>query len=265
MAASTAARLALEFDRQIADLLSVAGGGAGGPVAPRDVRERLLESVFLNAVTALEAFLEGLFFKAVTGAIRTGNVQPVIRFPSEETAWKLVTPPRDRYLGWLPFADTSARARIFLVDGLPFTLLDDRDHLRTRLTEALTLRNMIAHRSDYARQKFDDLVGGRYASAGEYLAAASGASRICEAFLADFARIANGLCAPDEATVVTILGDADALRTGAKVGEGTYDCLGCGTPFIVPAGATRNLSCATCDAPCPACGRTGKTANFRKA
>ena len=187
-----------------------------------------------------------------------------MRFPSEAIAWQIVLPSRDRYLGWLPFADTSARARAFLVDGLPFTRLDDRAQLKSRLNEALAVRNMIAHRSDYARQKFDDFVGGRYATAGEYLAAASGANRICEAFLADFVRIANGLCAPDDASVIMALGSADAINSGAKVGEGAPRMPRMWRRDDRSAGTTRGLACTMCDPPCPVCGRTGRTANFRR-
>lgn len=262
MAVSNASRLAEEFDTEIGDLLSIARGGSGGPTARRAARERLLESVFLNAVTAMEAFLERLFFKAVTGRIRTGNVRAVMRFSDESVAWRMVLPPRDRYLTWLSIDDTLARAHAFLIDGLPFSRLERRVLLKSRLNEAMILRNMVAHRSDYARERFRNLVGGRYSTSGEYLDASSGRARVCDAFLADFVRIANGLCADADLSATAILGAKDPFRSRAKVGAGQYCCIGCGTVTTVAVGATAGLACPTCDPPCHTCGRTPSTASF---
>jgi hypothetical protein len=264
VAVTTASRLSRDFDSEIKELLDIAAGPAGDHKAPRDVRERLLEAVFLNAVTATEAFLERLFFKAVTGAIRTGGVKPVIRFPSEAIAWQMVLPPRNSYLAWLPYRDASDRANAFLEEGLPFTLLDERSQLRSRLDQAMIVRNMVAHRSEYAQKKFTGLVSARYDTAGEYLAAMSGTERICEAFLQDFVRIANGLCARNDAEVSAILGGPDLLPTGRKVGEGSYECSGCGHVITVGSGSSATLRCETCDPPCGSCGKSGNTALFRR-
>lgn len=263
---TTAAKLATGFDAEIADLMAVASGSVGASTSsPQVVRERLLESVFLNAVTALEAFIESLFFKSVTGRVKTGGVKPVMRFRNETVAWQMILrAPREKYLDWLPFDSTSKRAQAFLVDGLPFSRLDTRRLLRTGLDETLIVRNMIAHRSENVREKFAGSVGGRYTTAGEYLAATSGAGSTCEALLTDFVRIANGLCADDEASVIAFLGDEDALGTGSKVMAGSYRCLGCGTVTVVPANQTRTLSCNVCDRACAFCGHRRKDASFRR-
>jgi hypothetical protein len=264
MAVTTAFRLAHDFDAQIQELLKIAAGPSGDNKAPRDVRERLLEAIFLNAVTATEAFLERLFFIAVTGSLRTGGVRAVVRFPTEEIAWQMVLPPRSTYLTWLPYRDASDRARAFLDEGLPFTLLDERSQLKSRLDEAMVVRNMVAHRSEPVQRRFTSLVGSRFSTAGEYLAAISGEDRICEAFLQDFVRIANGLCARDDGEMVTILGDPDLLPSGRKVDAGGYECSGCGRVITVGIGMTALLKCATCDPPCISCGKSGNTALFRK-
>jgi len=265
VAVTAAQKLASDFAGEVSGLLALAAGPSGSATAPRDVRERLLESLFLNAVTAVEAFFERLFFAAVTGGIRTGGVRPIIRFPSVDIARRMVMPPRQNYLSWLPFRDTSDRAQAFLDRGLPFSHLDERAQLRTRLNEALTVRNVVAHRSDHAQAQFDNLVDSRYATAGEYLSAVSGASRTCEAFLQDFVRIALGLCARDDLAVAALLGDPDHLATGKKVSEGTYECVGCGvTRIVVPAGSIYSLRCSRCDPPCPSCGRVASTATFRR-
>ncbi len=262
MPPSNAAQIATAFDLEVTQLLAVAEGGAG-PSADQAVSERLLEAVFLNAVTAVEALFERLFFYAVTGRLRTMGVRPVVRFRDEATARRMVLPPKHTYLDWLPFPSTVDRARVFLVDALPFARVDARVQLSQQLQAAVTVRNMIAHRSDHARDRFERLVDGRYDTAGSYLAASTSSGRVCESFLADFGRIANGLCARDDAAAVVILGDVDPLPAGAKRDSGTYECVTCGTRVVVAEATRVSLACAVCDPPCPVCGRTPRTARFR--
>jgi hypothetical protein len=260
---SNAAKLASAYDTEIAALLVVAGSGASAS-ATREVTERLLESVFLNAVTATEAFIEELFLAAVTGAVRTGGTKPVIRFPDSNTALSIIVPPANRYVSWLPFSDTLGRAKAFLVDSLPFSRIDVREQLKSRLHEAMIVRNMIAHRSAYATAKFRNLVGNRYESAGQYLAATTGTDRVCEAFLGDFVRIANGLCAEDDSATNAILGDPDPIPSGARPGQGNYVCFGCGNSYVIARDSNAQLECSVCDLPCPRCGHVARRATFRR-
>ena len=56
------------------------------------------------------------------------------------------------YLEWLPYENTLERAKVFFQDGMPFTLLDDQN--RSNLSRYVYIRNVIAHRSEYAVSKF---------------------------------------------------------------------------------------------------------------
>lgn len=261
MAAPTAAKLRSQFETEMRQLVAVAASGAGS-ATPRDVTERLLEAVFLNAVTAFESFLEQLFFKSVTGAVRTGGIKPVTRLKDEDTARRMIIRPREKYVTWLPIEDAISRADVYLVSGKPFSRVATRGAAKGLLTRALTVRNAIAHRSGHAKVRFDEMVGGRHATAGAYLAAASGGGRMCEEFLAELGRLVHGLCASDEAQAEHILGPPDPIPAGAKPGAGNFVCLVCASAYTIVAGQA--LECAVCDPRCTTCGSVvSRTARFR--
>lgn len=253
---TVAGQLATGLETEIAALQRVAA--AGGAPSP-EVEARLFESVLLNAVTELEALLEDLFFAIVASKVRLSGVRAVVRFPDEETARGILLRPGERYTTWLPIKDSVERISRFLVDGKPFSRLTSRQLVSTRLTDLLTVRNAIAHKSGHAQQKFREISGGRHATVGDYLRSTSGQSSVCSAFLADIARYGNALCS-SEAAAEQLLGTEDPLPTGKKVRADDYRCHSCGT--IETRADREPLRCLKCDPACPTCGKPSNTARF---
>jgi hypothetical protein len=61
-----------------------------------------------------------------------------------------------RYVDWLPIETTKSRANAFLSRGRPFNAIID-EH-KAAMTRMYTIRNAIAHHSNYARRQFIDKV-----------------------------------------------------------------------------------------------------------
>jgi hypothetical protein len=116
---------------------------------------RVYESLFLNAVTLFEAFLEDLFIGllVVGKGVVSGHssIHPRIVVRSHQVAREVALQGR-RYLDWLPYEQTGARAEVFFTGGRPFTLLSKP--LKDDIQKCVWIRNAIAHRSDHARTVF---------------------------------------------------------------------------------------------------------------
>lgn len=62
------------------------------------------------------------------------------------------------YYDWLPYDRTSKRARHFFKDGYPFTVLNQDD--TNKIDGFLAIRNVIAHKSTFAKKRFEEKVIG---------------------------------------------------------------------------------------------------------
>jgi hypothetical protein len=244
-----ASQMASSFRKEIEGLRSVGNSRVSG----LDVQHRLLESVFLNGVTEFESFLERVFFAAVSRDIRPGTTSPIVGLHDPQTARGLVLRPYESYLTWLPIAKTIERAEQYLSGGVPFDRLGSRQSVKQRLSVALAVRNAVAHKGDSARTKFRSATAGNYTTPGEYLAARSGTTTMCDAFLLDFARFGYALCVSDS-QVARLLGPEGPFPAGRKVPSGSYECRGCGTKYELLEG--ERLFCPICDPACNACGRS---------
>jgi hypothetical protein len=110
---------------------------------------------------------------------------------------------------------------------------------------------------------FAKVIDPRYATPGDYLASASGAGTVCEAFIEYFGRMAAGLTATVETDIVGYLGAMDLLVSGTRPGSGAYQCTVCSNTYTISDGEA--LICTTCDPPCPSCGETiTNTARFQQ-
>lgn len=131
---------------------------ARGVIVRRDI-ERVYEGLYLDAITSLEKLIEGLFLGLLTGRIVHSSPAVVRRvtFRSDRVARDVVFGGRN-YVDWFPYHYTEQRAKAFFRSGIPFTTLDKAD--KTQLENLLYIRNAIAHRSSYAKRKFEQEVIG---------------------------------------------------------------------------------------------------------
>ena len=130
---------------------------ARGVIVRRDT-ECVYEGLYLDAITSLENLIEGLFLGLLTGRIvHSSSVVPRVTFRSDRVARDVVFGGRN-YVDWFPYRYTEQRAMAFFRSGTPFTTLD-KAH-KTQLENLLYIRNAIAHRSNYAKRKFEQEVIG---------------------------------------------------------------------------------------------------------
>jgi len=119
----------------------------------RDV-ERVYEGLYLDAITSLEATIEDLFIRIVTGRSSPAGVVVRVSFNSSQVARDVMLGGERKYLDWFPYSRTEKRAKAFLRGGRPFTRLSSGD--KRVLEEMLIIRNAIAHKSPHARKRFQE-------------------------------------------------------------------------------------------------------------
>ena len=129
-----------------------------GPSISTKRRDSMTELAFLRAFLAWEAFLERVFILYLSGQRPPrGRAPHRYAFPPNQIAAKEWVVPEGRdYAEWTVAAKVSARAERFFRDGHPFTpVLRSNQHV---LDEARLIRNAIAHESESARYKFENVV-----------------------------------------------------------------------------------------------------------
>jgi hypothetical protein len=121
--------------------------------------ELVYEALFLRSVVYFESLIQELFMGLLTKAVKHASpaISPRISQISNTGVRLIVFGDKD-YIDWLPFTRTEKLASRYFARGLPFTLLDD--NTRQRLGQIVTIRNAIAHRSDFARRQFREKVIG---------------------------------------------------------------------------------------------------------
>lgn len=126
-------------------------------VAARDV-ERVYGAIFVSAVASFEALVEDLFLGLLVGRVKPrSGVHQRLSFRSEQVARQVVFGGRS-YVNWFPYEQTEQRSKLFFRGGRPFTYLDPND--KSVLLKILYVRNVLAHRSGYAKKKFTTEVIG---------------------------------------------------------------------------------------------------------
>ena len=132
--------------------IRIEGLYARNDIVMRDV-SILYEGLFLRLITSFEAFLEELFFKILLGKsdYPTRYVKPRINFRSANIL-RDVLMQNQNYLEWLPYNKTLTRANSFLRGGRPFTCLTDSQ--KSKIKEAIRVRNCVAHSSEFSRSIF---------------------------------------------------------------------------------------------------------------
>ena len=129
-------------------------------VVRRDV-EQVYSGLYMDSLTSFESLLEELFIGLLSGRFITadqGAGFPLKTFKNKQAVINEIYGGQN-YVVWLPYRRTSDRARTFFQDGAPFTSLDGGD--LNHIAQCLAVRNVIAHKSDYAKREFDKHVLAR--------------------------------------------------------------------------------------------------------
>jgi hypothetical protein len=137
---------------------SLPGAHGARPYIYGKRRDSMTEIAFLRAFLAWEMFVEHSFILYLSGQKPPrGRAPRRYAFPpNQETASRWVIPERRPYAEWTDPQDVLGRSERFFHHGRPFAPV-----LRSNVTmlqEAKVIRNAIAHMSQGARQKFENLV-----------------------------------------------------------------------------------------------------------
>jgi hypothetical protein len=124
---------------------------------------RVVALSFLQVVISWEDFIESCFVRYLMGATSPSGFAPQLRLgpaSSISHAYQLAScDPKFRvgshYMTWSSWSDVVDRAQLFFQAGAPFSTLT---HLqRDRLTDAIRIRNRIAHSSTKVRNDFNEV------------------------------------------------------------------------------------------------------------
>ena len=120
-------------------------------------KNRIYESIFLNAIIAFEDFIEELFIGLLVDnrglKSSRSDVSPKIIINTYKVVWDILLETQNKsYINWLPFNNTERLSLVFFQGGRPFTLLSNNQ--KDVLEKSVCLRNAIAHKSKHSKNKF---------------------------------------------------------------------------------------------------------------
>ncbi len=124
---------------------------------------RVVALSFLQVVISWEDFIESCFVRYLMGATSPSGFAPQLRLgpaSSISHAYQLAScDPKFRvgrhYMTWSSWSDVVDRAQLFFQAGAPFSTLT---HLqRDRITDAIRIRNRVAHSSTKVRNDFNEV------------------------------------------------------------------------------------------------------------
>ncbi len=121
-------------------------------------RSDIIESAFLKAFKAWEVFAEASFVLYMCGKASPSG-KSAFRYalpPSRASAAEWVQPERRNYATWSDVDLLMTRSKRFFKEGKPFCPALQTSG--TPLTEAVKIRNAIAHQSEAAQNKFEGLI-----------------------------------------------------------------------------------------------------------
>jgi hypothetical protein len=115
--------------------------------------------LYLDLFTEFENLIERLFLGLLNGDVKPNNsginkkifIRPISELES------VMLGENKKYLDWLPYSEnTLLRAKIYFVDGKPFTLVTDLQ--KGKISDYHKIRNAIAHKSKKAIKEFHALI-----------------------------------------------------------------------------------------------------------
>lgn len=124
---------------------------------PRIQIEIIAELSFLRIFIAWENFLEDSFLRYLVGAESPSGYSPRIRmtFPNMKVAANIIKGERD-YVKWNSYNVVVQRSEIYFEDGQPYK--DTFISVSEDLNAMNIIRNRIAHKSKYSKEKFSNFV-----------------------------------------------------------------------------------------------------------
>ncbi|MHA8070057.1 hypothetical protein ACS6L2_12300 [Aquirufa ecclesiirivi] len=127
-----------------------------GQICISDI-EHVYAGLFIELFTDFEALLEDLFFGILNGSLFT-RTYPVIKKATitPKTEIKNIVFNGKPYVNWLPYDNTIKRAKLFIISGEPFCR-PPNDKI-TNISNYHTIRNAIAHKSEYSLEKFNSMI-----------------------------------------------------------------------------------------------------------
>lgn len=120
--------------------------------------ESVYSGLYLSLFTEFEGTIEHLFLGLLSGKYysKNNNIQCALKIKPTIMTQTIVFGGRN-YVDWLPYNDnTIPRAKIFYLNGKPFTLINENQ--RANLNDYCIIRNAITHKNDIAHQKFQVLI-----------------------------------------------------------------------------------------------------------
>jgi len=145
-----------ELERQVnsGQNLVITGKTFGFPQIQIEI---IAEMAFLRVFMAWENFLEESFIRYLVGAASPAGYCPerFVNPPNMVIAEKLIKGERE-YVRWNSASDVINRSDLFFKDGEPYKNV--LQGATTELNEMNTIRNRIAHKSTYSKNKFTDFV-----------------------------------------------------------------------------------------------------------
>jgi hypothetical protein len=130
---------------------------SGAPMHVRDIEEIAALSL-LRLSLSWESYVEETFLRYICGAASMQSVRPALNLPrcaSLSAAFTTLLAGRGRYLNWT-VNDTTTRANQWFVAGGPY--LNPISAASSALGEMQTVRNRMAHRSDFSKANFTSVV-----------------------------------------------------------------------------------------------------------
>lgn len=263
------------FRAEVADLRSTAEDAAtafNGAHLTLASYQSVVELVHLQLIGRFEAFVEDLFFACALGESGLPDGAPVVALGSREHVELMVYSDgrrREKYLTWLPFTDTIARAESYLQGGEPFVRLKYRPTELSQLAAATTVRNAIAHNSPHSAAELSKLAQSRSypcARPADYLLSLRGGASEGQLFLAQLQLIADAITATDAATADSMLDPERTFSADARSSPpGDYECTICGGRRTGHTGGKLG-ACETCGKGdrCPECGKTSAPPEWRR-
>lgn len=123
--------------------------------------EQAYAGLFLNLFTEFEGLLENLFWGLLKGKVISSHTdyKRLVKISPNNSVEIIVLGEKRNYLDWLPLQDyTFPRVKRFFYEGIPFT--DVSDSHKSNLKFYHTIRNSLAHKSDYSITKFQQAISG---------------------------------------------------------------------------------------------------------
>lgn len=125
-------------------------------IAKRDI-EVMYEGLFLKSITIFESFIEELFIGLLYNnyELKTRKKIQKHTFPNRELVLNFIK-HKNKFIELMPYNKLKESSKIFFNHNNPFVKINESS--KNSLNEIYTIRNAIAHNSQFADKKFKNLL-----------------------------------------------------------------------------------------------------------